>query len=117
MFEDSNHKGWMYAAYGVMIAAAFLMYLRLGSYPMQMQWEPNYGQVLREMVWGEGDAITPASRVGNDEGAAYGWFWSKPILIFWLSYPLMAAFGSPDQVPTLGYSVSQTPRLACWASL
>jgi len=99
MFEDSNHKGWMYAAYGVMIAAAFLMYLRLGSYPMQMQWEPNYAQVLREMVWGEGDAITPASRVGNDEGAAYGWFWSKPILIFWLSYPLMAAFGSPDQVP------------------
>ena len=99
MFQKANHIGWKYAALALLFVTAVLMFTRLGSYPMQMQWEPNYGQVLREMVWGQGDFITPASRVGADEGADYGWFWSKPILVFWLAYPLQAMFGSADSMP------------------
>ncbi len=99
VFDRPNDSAWKYVAIAVFLATAFLMFMRLGTYPMQMQWEPNYGQVLREMVWGEGDFITPASRVGADEGADAGWFWSKPILVFWLAYPLLAAFGSPAEMP------------------
>lgn len=85
-----------YGAIGLFLLAVVILFVQLGSYPLQMQWEPNYGQVVREMVWGEGDSITPASRVGNDEGAAPGTFWSKPILIFWMAYPFYAAFGDGE---------------------
>ena len=101
VFQQENHVGWKYAAWGVIVLTAFLMFTNLGSYPMQMQWEPNYGQVLREMVFGDGDFITPASRVGADEGADAGYFWSKPILIFWLSYPTLAVLGSANTMPDM----------------
>jgi len=85
-----------YAVWGLFVVAVVILFTRLGTFPLQMQWEPNYGQVVREMVWGEGDLITPTSKVGSDEGAAPGTFWSKPILIFWLAYPFYAAFGDGE---------------------
>ncbi len=82
-----------YAAPGLFLIAVLILFIRLGDYPLQMQWEPNYGQVVREMILGEGDAITPVCKVGSDEGAAPGTFWSKPILIFWAAYPFAKIFG------------------------
>lgn len=92
--NDQNGVKWQqYAFWGLMILSMVILFTKLGNYPLQMQWEPNYGQVVREMVWGEGDIITPTCKVGSDEGAAPGTFWSKPIMIFWLAYPFYAAFG------------------------
>jgi 4-amino-4-deoxy-L-arabinose transferase-like glycosyltransferase len=84
-----------YGAYGLFLLAVLVLFVQLGSYPLQMQWEPNYGQVVREMVW-DGNSITPTSKVGNDEGAAPGMFWSKPILIFWLAYPFYQVLGDSE---------------------
>jgi len=86
-----------YALAGLLILAVLILFVKLGSFPLQMQWEPNYGQVVREMVWGEGDFITPACKVGSDEGAPSGTFWSKPIMIFWMSYPLYWITGSDSE--------------------
>ncbi len=81
---------------GLLVISVVILFSRLGVYPLQMQWEPNYGQVVREMVWGEGNEITPTCKVGSDEGAAPGTFWSKPIMIFWLAYPFYAMFGDSE---------------------
>ena len=78
------------------LVAAVMLVWNVGTFPLQMQWEPNYGQVVREMTVGEGDSITPKSMVGADEGAKRGEFWSKPIMIFWLAYPLSKLFGTNE---------------------
>ena len=85
-----------YAALALFLLTAIILFTRLGTAPLQMQWEPNYGQVVREMVWGEGDILTPTSLVGADEGAAPGTFWSKPIMIFWMAYPFNYFFGPSE---------------------
>jgi len=95
--NDQHKVKWQqYAFWGLMILSMVILFTKLGSYPLQMQWEPNYGQVVREMVWGEGDAITPTCKVGSDEGAKPGTFWSKPIMIFWLAYPFYSLFGDSE---------------------
>ena len=85
-----------YSAYALLVIAAVILFTKLGSYPLQMQWEPNYGQVMREMVWGEGNIITPTCKVGADEGAAPGTFWSKPIMIFWMAFPFYSVLGDTE---------------------
>lgn len=91
-YVDANHPFWVRAFWVLFALTAVLMYVRLGDYPLQMQWEPNYGMVLQEMLLGEGDWITPSSRVGGDEGATPGWFFSKPVGIFWFAAPFFALF-------------------------
>ncbi len=86
-----------FALGALLLLAVFILFIKLGTYPLQMQWEPNYGQVVREMAWGEGDIITPACKVGSDEGAPAGTFWSKPIMIFWLAYPLYTLTGNNSE--------------------
>lgn len=93
---DRNAWWTRYVWVALLLLMSIILFTRLGSSPLQMQWEPNYGQVVREMVWGEGDLITPTSKVGGDEGAEPGTFWSKPILIFWMAYPFNAAFGPSE---------------------
>ncbi len=105
-------KAQRYALWGLLFLAAIILFLKLGSYPLQMQWEPNYGQVMREMTMGEGDFITPASRSGNDEGAKRGEFWSKPILIFWLAYPAAKLFGVNEW--TLRLPIAAVGFLGIW---
>ena len=92
----SDPKWQRYVFTGLLVLSSIILFTRLGDYPLQMQWEPNYGQVVREMVWGDGDAITPTCKVGSDEGAAPGAFWSKPIMIFWLAYPFYSILGDTE---------------------
>ena len=96
MFGQDRLQWEKIAFAALIILTAIILFTRLGSFPLQMQWEPNYGQVIREMVWGEGDILTPTCKVGSDEGAAPGTFWSKPIMIFWLSYPFYTLLGDSE---------------------
>ncbi len=94
--NDQNSTFERYAIWALLILTVVILFTRLGTYPLQMQWEPNYGQVVREMVMDDGNSITPTSKVGSDEGAAPGTFWSKPIMIFWMSYPFVKLFGDSE---------------------
>ncbi len=65
----------------------------LGSYSLSDPWEAHYGEVAREML-------------ARDDWlslwwAQDGWFWSKPVLDFWLqgvSFSLSGVHFMPDQV-------------------
>ncbi|HEY0469240.1 MAG TPA: glycosyltransferase family 39 protein [Polyangiaceae bacterium] len=74
----------------------------LGSYSLSDPWEVHYGEVAREML-------------ARDDWlslwwAQDGWFWSKPILDFWLqglSFSLTGVHFMPDQMlaaASLGFS-------------
>ncbi len=77
-----------------LILATTLLYLPvLGSHSLSDPWETHYGEVAREIL----------SR--NDWVSLWwaqeGWFWSKPILDFWLQALCFATFGvryRPDQM-------------------
>lgn len=65
----------------------------LGSYSLLDPWEPHYGEVAREML-ARDDWISLW-------WAQEGWFWSKPVLDFWLQGLAFALFGvkfGPDQM-------------------
>ncbi|MCA9528781.1 MAG: glycosyltransferase family 39 protein [Myxococcales bacterium] len=63
-----------------------LLYLPLlGTYGLWDPWETHYGEVSREIL-SRDDWISLW-------WAQDGWFWSKPILTFWLEALSMAAFG------------------------
>jgi 4-amino-4-deoxy-L-arabinose transferase-like glycosyltransferase len=65
----------------------------LGSYSLLDPWEPHYAEVAREML-------------SRDDWlslwwAQDGWFWSKPVLTFWLqglSFALLGVRFGPDQM-------------------
>lgn len=76
------------------IALTVLVYLpMLGSYSLSDPWETHYGEVAREML-------------ARDDWlslwwAQDGWFWSKPILDFWiqgLSFSLLGVEFMPDRM-------------------
>jgi 4-amino-4-deoxy-L-arabinose transferase-like glycosyltransferase len=69
-----------------LIAITTLVYLPvLGSHSLSDPWETHYGEVSREIL------------ARNDWVSLWwaqdGWFWSKPILDFWLQAIAMATFG------------------------
>ena len=76
------------------IAAGTLLYLpTLGSYSLWDPWETHYGEVAREML-SRDDWI-------STWWAQDGWFFSKPVLDFWIQALAMATLGThyhPDQM-------------------
>jgi 4-amino-4-deoxy-L-arabinose transferase-like glycosyltransferase len=76
------------------IAIGSILYLpTLGSYSLWDPWETHYGEVAREIL-ARDDWISLW-------WAQDGWFWSKPILNFWIQSLSMATLGThyqPDQM-------------------
>jgi 4-amino-4-deoxy-L-arabinose transferase-like glycosyltransferase len=69
-----------------LVALTTLLYLpMLGSHGLSDPWETHYGEVAREIL-ARNDWISLW-------WAQDGWFWSKPILDFWLQALSMATFG------------------------
>ena len=63
-----------------------LLYLPMqGSYSLSDPWETHYGEVAREML-ARNDWI-------STWWAQDGWFWSKPVLDFWMQALAMGIFG------------------------
>ena len=77
-----------------LVAIAALLYLpTLGSYSLWDPWETHYGEVSREIL-ARDDWISLW-------WAQDGWFWSKPILNFWIQAIAMATLGTnyqPDKM-------------------
>jgi 4-amino-4-deoxy-L-arabinose transferase-like glycosyltransferase len=77
-----------------LIVAMTLVYLpSLGSHSLSDPWETHYGEVSREIL-SRNDWISLW-------WAQDGWFWSKPILDFWIQALAMATFGvrwQPDRM-------------------
>jgi 4-amino-4-deoxy-L-arabinose transferase-like glycosyltransferase len=77
----------------------------LGSFSLTDPWETHYGEVAREML-SRDDWITTF-------WAQEGFFWSKPVLDFWLQALSFSAFGvefRPDRMLGAGVSAGLTPR-------
>jgi len=69
-----------------LVAAMIVVYLPvLGSHSLSDPWETHYGEVSREIL-SRNDWISLW-------WAQDGWFWSKPILDFWIQALAMATFG------------------------
>jgi 4-amino-4-deoxy-L-arabinose transferase-like glycosyltransferase len=78
----------------VVFVAAILYLPFLGAYGLWDPWETHYGEVSREIL-SRDDWISLW-------WAQEDWFWSKPILIFWIEALSMGAFGTafqPDANP------------------
>ncbi|MEO7332119.1 MAG: glycosyltransferase family 39 protein [Minicystis sp.] len=77
-----------------LVLTTTLLYLPvLGSHSLSDPWETHYGEVSREIL-SRNDWISLW-------WAQEGWFWSKPILDFWLQALCFASFGvrySPDHM-------------------
>jgi 4-amino-4-deoxy-L-arabinose transferase-like glycosyltransferase len=69
-----------------LVVATTVLYLpTLGSHSLSDPWETHYGEVAREML-ARNDWI-------STWWAQDGWFWSKPVLDFWIQALAMATFG------------------------
>lgn len=83
----SRHGFWVIAV------GALLYFPLLGSFSLWDPWETHYGEVAREIV-SRDDWISLW-------WAQDGWFWSKPILNFWIQSLAMGSLGThvqPDQM-------------------
>ena len=77
----------------VVTAAALLYFPFMGAFSLWDPWETHYGEVAREIL-SRDDWISLW-------WAQDGWFWSKPILDFWIQAIAMATLGvhyKPDQM-------------------
>ncbi len=84
---------WQRHGFWLMVVAACLYLPTLGSYSLWDPWETHYGEVSREIL-ARDDWISLW-------WAQDGWFWSKPILNFWIQALSMATIGThymPDQM-------------------
>jgi len=92
--ELGNERGLL-ARYGFwLILLNTLLYLPLlGSFSLSDPWETHYGEVAREML-ARDDWISLW-------WAQDGWFWSKPVLDFWMQglfFSLLGVRFMPDQM-------------------
>jgi 4-amino-4-deoxy-L-arabinose transferase-like glycosyltransferase len=84
---------WRREGFWVIVGSSLLMLPCLGSYSLSDPWETHYGEVAREIL-ARDDWISLW-------WAQDGWFWSKPILDFWIQAVFMATFGvhyKPDHM-------------------
>jgi len=84
---------WKRHGFWLVTIAALLYLPTLGSYSLWDPWETHYGEVSREIL-ARDDWISLW-------WAQDGWFWSKPILNFWIQAIAMATLGThyqPDQM-------------------
>ena len=85
---------WRRPGLAVLIAVAALYLPRLGTTSLWDPWETHYGEVAREIL-SRNDWISLW-------WAQDKWFWSKPVLLFWMEALSMGAFGVdflPDANP------------------
>ncbi len=91
----------------VIVVGALLYFPLLGSYGLWDPWETHYGEVAREIL-------------SRDDWISLwwvqdGWFWSKPILNFWIQALSMAGLGvdfRPDHVLAVGDGTFAHPEWA-----
>jgi 4-amino-4-deoxy-L-arabinose transferase-like glycosyltransferase len=76
---------WKREGFWVIVAATLLYLPMLGNYSLWDPWETHYGEVSREIL-ARDDWISLW-------WAQDGWFWSKPILDFWIQALAMATLG------------------------
>jgi len=76
---------WKREGFWVIVVATLLFLPMLGSYSLWDPWETHYGEVSREIL-ARDDWISLW-------WAQDGWFWSKPILDFWIQAIFMAVLG------------------------
>jgi 4-amino-4-deoxy-L-arabinose transferase-like glycosyltransferase len=76
---------WQREGFWVVAAAAGLYFPFMGSFSLWDPWETHYGEVAREVL-ARDDWISLW-------WAQDGWFWSKPILNFWIQALAMASLG------------------------
>ncbi len=84
---------WQRQGFWLVLASALLLLPCMGSYTLMDPWETHYGEVAREIL-ARDDWISLW-------WAQDGWFWSKPVLDFWIQALFMAALGvdyRPDQM-------------------
>jgi 4-amino-4-deoxy-L-arabinose transferase-like glycosyltransferase len=84
---------WKREGFWLITIAALLYLPTLGSYSLWDPWETHYGEVSREIL-ARDDWISLW-------WAQDGWFWSKPILNFWIQALAMASLGThyqPDKM-------------------
>ncbi len=84
---------WRRHGFWLVALGALLYFPMLGSYSLWDPWETHYGEVAREIL-SRDDWISLW-------WAQDGWFWSKPILNFWIQSLAMASAGThyqPDQM-------------------
>lgn len=85
---------WFSTAWFVFVIASLLLLPCLGAFGLVDPWETHYGEVAREIL-ARDDWISLW-------WAQDKWFWSKPILIFWLEALSLGLFGidvQPDANP------------------
>ncbi len=76
---------WKRHGFWVVLAGTLLYLPMQGSYSLSDPWETHYGEVAREML-ARNDWI-------STWWAQDGWFWSKPVLDFWMQAIAMGIFG------------------------
>ncbi|MEO8876385.1 MAG: glycosyltransferase family 39 protein, partial [Polyangiaceae bacterium] len=84
---------WKRQGFWVIVVGTLLYLPTLGSYSLWDPWETHYGEVAREML-SRDDWI-------STWWAQDGWFFSKPVLDFWIQAIAMATLGThykPDQM-------------------
>jgi 4-amino-4-deoxy-L-arabinose transferase-like glycosyltransferase len=85
--EDGNERGLLSRhGFWVVVVGACLYFPTLGLFSLWDPWETHYGEVAREIL-------------ARDDWVSLwwaqdGWFWSKPILNFWIQSLSMATLGT-----------------------
>jgi len=77
---------WKRHGFWVLAAGALLYFPAMGLYSLWDPWETHYGEVAREIL-ARDDWISLW-------WAQDGWFWSKPVLNFWIQSIAMATLGT-----------------------
>lgn len=93
IFPIDGERWFSRRGFWLVLLNVFLYVPLLGSYSLSDPWEVHYGEVAREML-------------ARDDWlslwwAQDGWFWSKPVLDFWLqgvSFSLTGVRFMPDQM-------------------
>ena len=95
---------WRREGFWVVGASSWTVLPNLGAFSLWDPWETHYGEVAREIL-ARGDWISLW-------WAQDGWFWSKPILNFWIQALAMGALGvgyrgdaflSPGRAPNFAH--------------
>ncbi len=106
---DGSRALWQRHGFWLLLATTLLYLPGLGNFGLIDPWETHYGEVAREMI-ARDDWISLW-------WAQDGWFWSKPILNFWiqaLSFKVFGVHYMPDQMLSgLSEGLFPQPEWAC----
>ena len=98
---------WKRHGFWVVVATSLLYLPMLGSKSLTDPWETHYGEVAREML-ARNDWISLW-------WAQEGWFWSKPVLDFWMQALAMSFFGVRWQPGAMLAAAPTAHAVAGWA--